>query len=155
MSQHLTWLHLSDLHACDPNTGWDAKRVTDTLLADLKRMQKDHGLRPDLIFFTGDAAFGHLGNERGGAHRKCGDYSAKGKSELFSLLRPFLQGGDSDTSYDEIAATLSMSTGAVKVAVHRLRQRYRDMVHREIAQTVSSEDEIEDELSQLLAALRA
>jgi predicted MPP superfamily phosphohydrolase len=61
----LTWLHLSDLHICEQKTGWDAKRVTDTLCEDLKTMQKEHGLRPDLIFFTGDAAYGHLGDREG------------------------------------------------------------------------------------------
>ncbi len=61
----LTWLHLSDLHVCKPKTGWDAKRVTDALCKDLKKMQKDRGLRPDLIFFTGDAAYGHMGNSEG------------------------------------------------------------------------------------------
>jgi Leucine-rich repeat (LRR) protein/3',5'-cyclic AMP phosphodiesterase CpdA len=61
----VTWLHLSDLHACKPKTGWDAKRVTDTLCKDLRKMQEKKGLRPDLIFFTGDAAYGHLGNGEG------------------------------------------------------------------------------------------
>ena len=65
MSTALTWLHLSDLHACKPRTGWDAKLVTDTLCKDLKKMYKDHGLRPDLIFFTGDAAYGHIGSGDG------------------------------------------------------------------------------------------
>ncbi|MEH1902039.1 MAG: metallophosphoesterase [Nostoc sp.] len=65
MAQTLTWLHLSDLHACKPKTGWDAKRVTDTLCKDLKKMQQRYGLRPDLIFFTGDAAFGHIGSGDG------------------------------------------------------------------------------------------
>jgi Leucine-rich repeat (LRR) protein len=61
----LTWLHLSDLHACKPKTGWDAKRVTNSLCSDLKEMQKERNLRPDLIFFTGDAAYGHLGTSDG------------------------------------------------------------------------------------------
>ncbi|MBD2742364.1 leucine-rich repeat domain-containing protein [Coleofasciculus sp. FACHB-1120] len=65
MAQTLTWLHLSDLHACKPRTGWDAKRVTDTLCKDLKKMQEQYGLRPDLIFFTGDAAFGQIGSGDG------------------------------------------------------------------------------------------
>ncbi|MBG1271957.1 leucine-rich repeat domain-containing protein [Nostoc sp. WHI] len=65
MAQTLTWLHLSDIHACKPRTGWDAKRVTDTLCKDLKKMQEQYGLRPDLIFFTGDAAFGHIGSGEG------------------------------------------------------------------------------------------
>jgi predicted MPP superfamily phosphohydrolase len=61
----LTWLHLSDLHACKPRSGWDAARVTETLVKDLHSLQTEHGLRPDLLFFTGDAAFGHLGSAPG------------------------------------------------------------------------------------------
>ncbi|MCA8949684.1 MAG: NACHT domain-containing protein [Planctomycetes bacterium] len=61
----LTWLHLSDLHACSPKTGWDARRVLDALRKDLRQLAKEHGLRPDLIFFTGDAAYGQIGKERG------------------------------------------------------------------------------------------
>jgi predicted MPP superfamily phosphohydrolase len=64
-TKKVTWLHLSDLHACKPRTGWDAKRVTDALCKDLRKMQEKHGLRPDLIFFTGDAAYGDLGNGEG------------------------------------------------------------------------------------------
>ncbi len=61
----LTWLHLSDLHACRPRSGWDAGRIVETLVKDLVELQRDHDLRPDLIFFTGDAAFGHLGSALG------------------------------------------------------------------------------------------
>ena len=61
MTKTLTWLHLSDLHAGKPGHGWDARRVTDTLVEDLARMQANHNLRPDFIIFTGDAAFGQLG----------------------------------------------------------------------------------------------
>ncbi|MCP4201220.1 MAG: hypothetical protein GY769_04725 [bacterium] len=64
MADTLTWLHQSDLHACKPRT-WDAKRVTDTLRADLRTMRDKHGLHPDLIFFTGDSAFGQIGEQRG------------------------------------------------------------------------------------------
>jgi len=56
----IVWLHLSDLHLCEQKTGWDCHRVLEPLLKDLKEMEGDHGLRPDLIFFTGDAAFGNL-----------------------------------------------------------------------------------------------
>jgi predicted MPP superfamily phosphohydrolase len=65
MPRTVTWLHLSDLHYCDPKTGWDSDRIIEALEEDLKRMQADHGLCPDLIFFTGDAAFGNVGNDEG------------------------------------------------------------------------------------------
>ncbi len=56
----LTWLHLSDLHLCPTKTGWDAQRVLDALKEDFACMQEEQGLRPDLIFFTGDVAYGQL-----------------------------------------------------------------------------------------------
>ncbi len=56
----LTWLHLSDLHAGQPRSGWDAERVTETLVQDLRHLQAEHGLRPELLLFTGDAAFGEI-----------------------------------------------------------------------------------------------
>lgn len=61
----LTWLHLSDLHACHPRFAWDADRVTETLVRDLVHLQSERGLRPDLLFFTGDAAFGEFGSKPG------------------------------------------------------------------------------------------
>jgi predicted MPP superfamily phosphohydrolase len=61
MSRTITWLHLSDLHAGNP-TNWEAPQVTDTLLDDLQRLRVSYNLKPDLIFFTGDVAFGQLAN---------------------------------------------------------------------------------------------
>jgi predicted MPP superfamily phosphohydrolase len=61
----ITWLHLSDLHACKPKTGWDAHRVIGPLRGDLQRMQEGYHLHPDLIFFTGDAGFGQIGEGKG------------------------------------------------------------------------------------------
>lgn len=57
MARELTWLHISDLHAGKPGS-WDIDRVLGTLLTDLQKMRSEHNLRPDLIFFTGDVAFG-------------------------------------------------------------------------------------------------
>lgn len=65
MGHTVTWLHFSDLHLCEPQTGWDSARVLQKLGADLKQLQYDHDLRPDLIFFTGDAVFGHIRDEAG------------------------------------------------------------------------------------------
>lgn len=56
----IVWLHLSDLHNCKERTGWDAHRVLQPLIKDLKRMEVDHGLTPQILFFTGDAAYGNV-----------------------------------------------------------------------------------------------
>jgi len=61
----ITWLHLSDLHYCEPETGWDADEIIDKLLTDLKYMEKSYELKPDLIFFTGDLAFGNIKEDKG------------------------------------------------------------------------------------------
>jgi glycosyltransferase involved in cell wall biosynthesis len=65
VAKTLTWLQLSDLHSCRPRTGWDARRVLETLLVDLEWAEEEAGLSPDFLFFTGDLAFGHLGDGPG------------------------------------------------------------------------------------------
>lgn len=61
----VTWIHLSDLHALAPRTGWDARRVVQAVRTDLKALQGDYELHPDLLFFTGDLAFGQVGSGPG------------------------------------------------------------------------------------------
>ena len=81
------------------------------------------------------------------------EFAAAGHEVLFEQLRFSLAGERSAVPYAELAARLDMTAGAVKVAVHRLRQRYRAILHEEIAQTVASEAEVEDELRCLFKAL--
>jgi RNA polymerase sigma-70 factor (ECF subfamily) len=76
------------------------------------------------------------------------------KSELFGKVQNLLSGEKGEASYAEIAAGLQMSEGALKVAVHRLRQRYGELVRMEIAQTVTSPEEADEELRYLFAVLR-
>ena len=75
-----------------------------------------------------------------------------GKDEQFEALKGSLIGEEPARS--ETAARLGMTVGAVKVAVHRLRQRYRGLLRAEIAETVSDPSDIDDEMRYLLAALR-
>jgi len=55
----ITWLHISDLHACHPAHECGYHEVTERLIDDLNRLRKEHDVAPDMIFFTGDAIFGH------------------------------------------------------------------------------------------------
>jgi len=64
-SKSLVWLHFSDLHACKARTGWDSRRILKSMCKDLVAMEANYGLHPDLIFFTGDAAFGQIGAASG------------------------------------------------------------------------------------------
>jgi RNA polymerase sigma-70 factor (ECF subfamily) len=76
-----------------------------------------------------------------------------GKEKLFEQLKPTLTEASRSISYAEIATRLGSSEGAVKVAVHRLRQRYRELLRAEIADTVASPADVEDEIRNLFAAL--
>jgi len=82
-----------------------------------------------------------------------GECVRDGKNELFDELKGFLTGDSEGVSYKEVAATLGMTEGAVKVAVHRLRRRFRDLLIDEIAETVSSPEEIEEEIQYLTKAV--
>jgi RNA polymerase sigma-70 factor (ECF subfamily) len=80
------------------------------------------------------------------------EFEARGKGLLFERLRGFLV-GEKGGGYREAADELRLSEGAVKVAVHRLRQRYRELLHEEIGRTVGAPEEIEQEIRDLFAAL--
>ncbi len=81
------------------------------------------------------------------------EHELTGKRELFDELRFCLTGERSKLPYAELAARLGMSEAAVKVAVHRLRRRYRELLRAEIANTVSSPEEVEDEIRHLFDVL--
>lgn len=78
---------------------------------------------------------------------------AAGKGEQFDLLKTCLLGERSSVPYLELAGQLRMTEGNVKVTVHRLRQRYRELLRAEIAETVASPADVDEELRQLFAAL--
>jgi hypothetical protein len=83
------------------------------------------------------------------------EHSQSGKTEMFAGLKEFLTAGRDSRPYRRVAEELGISEGAVKVAVHRLRRRYREILKEEIAQTVADPDEIDDELRELFAAVGA
>jgi RNA polymerase sigma factor (sigma-70 family) len=81
------------------------------------------------------------------------EFRTAGKLERFDSLKQFLASGTAKPAYLEVAEELGMSQGAVKVAVHRLRRRYRKLLKEEIARTIVDPEALEDELGDLLAAL--
>jgi RNA polymerase sigma factor (sigma-70 family) len=80
------------------------------------------------------------------------EYESSGRARLFAELKGTVSGGVS-AAYEEIAARLGMREGAVKVAAHRLRHRYGEMLRTEVANTVGGEDDVEQELEDLMAIL--
>lgn len=75
------------------------------------------------------------------------------KRRAFDHLKVYLTADKESIPYREVADKLKMTEGAVKVAVHRLRHRYRELLRDEIAQTVATEEQIDEEIRDLFAAL--
>src|SRR5262249_42980580 len=72
------------------------------------------------------------------------------RARLFEAFKPFVWGEKSQSSQAQIAAALGLNEGAVRVAIHRLRRSYREFLRAEIAQTVTTPEEVEDELRHLI-----
>jgi len=81
------------------------------------------------------------------------EYAASGRTSLFERLRGFVTLDISAGTHAGAATDLDMSVDAVKVAVHRLRRKYRDALRAHVAETVDSEEAVEDELRDLLATV--
>jgi len=79
------------------------------------------------------------------------EFDTPEKKELFKKLKPYLMAEKGAIPYADAAIALSMNEGALKVAVHRLRRRFRELFREEVAQTVARSEEIEDEIRHLLS----
>ena len=139
---------------------WDRKKaqkrggVTTTLSLDFETAEGRYHLdpadeqTPEQVFDRGWAvtqlrqALERMGTESGG-----------GESERrFELLKGYLTGDSQDVRYKDVADELDMSEGAVKVAVHRLRQRFGDVLREEVARTLNDPADVDDEIRHLFAA---
>jgi RNA polymerase sigma-70 factor (ECF subfamily) len=79
----------------------------------------------------------------------------RGRRRVFDVLNTCLAAKREDISYAKFAKTLGLQEAAVKRLVHRLRERYRALLHAEVALTVEKPDDVDDELRYLCAALNA
>jgi RNA polymerase sigma-70 factor (ECF subfamily) len=82
-------------------------------------------------------------------------FVADGQPEIYDCLKAFVSGGGAAPSYAEAAARLGLSESAVKSAIHRLRQRFHQLVREEVAQTVCTPADLDEELRYLLTAIRS
>ena len=78
---------------------------------------------------------------------------ASDKLATFTSLQPFLSGDRPQTTYAQIGVQLDMTEGAVKVAVHRLRARYGELLRSEIAKTVANSEDVDEELRYLIEVI--
>jgi RNA polymerase sigma factor (sigma-70 family) len=83
------------------------------------------------------------------------EFEQSGKQDLFERLKVFVWGEKSAVSYAAMAGELGMTEGAVKVAVHRLRQRYGELLRVEVAQTVATPVEVDEELRYLVSVIHS
>lgn len=86
-------------------------------------------------------------------HQLRNEFSLAGKKELFDALRPHLSSELETLPYAQIATRLKMTVVAVKVTVHRLRQRYGELLRQEVAHTLLDRTGVEAEIQHLIAAL--
>jgi RNA polymerase sigma-70 factor (ECF subfamily) len=81
------------------------------------------------------------------------EFTASGKAERFERLKVLLWGEKGSPPYAEVAAELGLTEGALKVVVHRLRRRYRELLRAEVAHTVARPEEVDEELRHLIAVI--
>jgi RNA polymerase sigma factor (sigma-70 family) len=113
------------------------------------RIEPSHGATPERLYAR-DWALTVLDQV---LQRLALEFARKGQDRFFSVGKDLLAGADPGTIYAEQAEALGMTGNAFRVALHRLRRRYRDALREEVAQTLSSGSDVEDELQELLAAL--
>lgn len=82
------------------------------------------------------------------------EFVADGREAVYEVLRAFEPGEQRELSYAEATARLGVTESAMKSMIHRLRQRHRELVREEIAQTVPTVADIDDELRYLVSVLR-
>ena len=81
------------------------------------------------------------------------EHENSGKTDFFEQAKGFLMGGEGSVPYAQVAQALGMEEGALRVAVHRMRKRYRELLRDEIAETLSDPKMLDEELRALQAAL--
>ena len=108
-----------------------------------------HSLTPDAIY---EMRWAHALLEETLSSLRI-DFATRGKSRLFEGLSSFLTLDEKQSSYQDAADRLGLPLSAIKTTVHRLRQDYREKLRQEIGRTVSSPNEIDDELRYLRKVL--
>ena len=81
------------------------------------------------------------------------EHESSANPNRWAAFKPLLTGSDREESYQTIGERLGMTDAAVRVAVHRLRQRYGELLRQQIAETVADPDQVDDELRHALRAV--
>lgn len=81
------------------------------------------------------------------------EFAAANKAALFDHLKQWLSGENPALKYTDLGLQLGLSEGAVKVTIHRMRKRFRELIRLEISQTLGDADQLDDEMRHLLSVL--
>ncbi len=81
------------------------------------------------------------------------EMARRGKGDQYEFVKGFIGGSNSSQAYKTVASEMGISEGALRVLIHRLRRRYRELLRNEIAQTLSDPERVDDEIRSLFAAL--
>jgi RNA polymerase sigma factor (sigma-70 family) len=136
-------------HAAKRGGGKPLISLDEEEAEDRYRVEASTPLTPEMVFEKRwattllEAAFEKLRRES----------AASGKEEKFERLKVFLENGTDPGDYDRLGRELRIAANTVAASVHRLRQRYRELVRAEVAQTVASADEVNEEMQHLLTVL--
>lgn len=84
-----------------------------------------------------------------------GEWAARDREEVFLTLRTYLTQEEETIAYRDAGVRVQMTEGAVKATVHRLRKRYRELLFEEIAETVTSKAQVDEEINELFEAVGA
>ena len=87
-------------------------------------------------------------------HRLSVESAASGKTDLFDAVKPLIGGDRADLPHSQLAACLGLTENALNLSLLRLRRRYGELIREEIAQTVASPGEVDEELRHLMEAVR-
>src|SRR5947209_1766481 len=82
------------------------------------------------------------------------EYAKQNNGAMFDALKPFISGETAEGGYGALAQRFEMSEGSLRVAAHRLRERYREALRTEVASTLATPTDIDDELRHLMIVLQ-
>jgi RNA polymerase sigma-70 factor (ECF subfamily) len=120
----------------------------DELDPEGRRLQPADGAAPDVVF---DRRWAATVLDQS-LHRLKSEFTGDGKAAWFEALQPCLTGADDALPYAEVARRLKTTEAAIKMAVRRLRLRYGELLRLEVAHTVASPQDIDEELRYLITA---
>jgi len=100
--------------------------------------------------FDSEWAFGLIKNT---LHSLSAEFTAEGRADEFAALRSFLPGAETPPSYEDLSVKLGQPAAALKTRVHRMRQRFRELLRSAVARTVSAPHEVDEELAYLRTLL--